>query len=274
MWKFGKEGEDAQQIILIPVDRIKPGRFQPRFAIKDEDLDELVASIQQVGLLQPVLVRPQGAIYELIAGERRLRACIRAGLKQIAAVVRNLTDSEAAEAALIENLQRRSLHFFEEAEAYARLIRDFGLTQNQVAQRVGLGQSTVANKLRLLGLEDDVRRRIYDSGLTERHARALLDVKEHELRLQALDDASGREMNVGEWERYLRREKERNISREIIKSRKRMKPLIRDLRLFLNSLERGVETLRESGMDVQYHQQRNGNQLRVEIEVNADAVTK
>jgi len=274
VWKFGRESDGAQQIIEIPVSSIRPGRFQPRFAIKEESLDELVASIQQVGLLQPVLVRPQGLIYELIAGERRLRACVRAGIEQIPAVVRKLTDAEAAEAALIENLQRRSLHFFEEAEAYAKLIREYDLTQNQVAQRVGLGQSTVANKLRLLGLEDDVRQRIYDNGMTERHARALLEVKEHQLRLQALDDASGQEMSVSEWERFLRREKARIISREINMGRKRMKPLIRDLRLFLNSLERGVETLRAAGMEVQFQQQRDGNRLRVEIEVDADAVNR
>lgn len=274
MWKHGKESDDTQQIIEIPVSSIRPGRFQPRFAIKDEDLDELVASIQQVGLLQPVLVRPQGLIYELIAGERRLRACARAGIEQIPAVVRKLSDAEAAEAALIENLQRRSLHFFEEAEAYAKLIRDYDLTQNQVAQRVGLGQSTIANKLRLLGLEEDVRKRIYENGMTERHARALLDVKEHQLRLEALDEASGQEMSVKEWERFLRREKARIISREINMSRKRMKPLIKDLRLFLNSLERGVETLRAAGMEVQFQQQRDGNRLRVEIEVDANAVNK
>ncbi len=199
-----------------------------------------------------------------------MRACLKIGMTTIPAVVRSLSDVEAAAAALTENLQRRSLHFFEEAEGYARLIRDYELTQSQVAQRMGMGQSTIANKLRLLSLEQDVRLKIYESRLSERHARALLEVKEHDLRLRALDVAARREMSVSEWEGYLRREIPQIISREINKSRKkRLKPLIKDLRLFMNSLERGVETLRAAGMAVQYRQQREGDRLKVEIEVEA-----
>ncbi|HHW40179.1 MAG TPA: ParB/RepB/Spo0J family partition protein [Syntrophomonadaceae bacterium] len=269
MWKIIKEDEKSHQVHAIRIDKIKCGTgFQPRFEIRDEDIESLAESIKEVGVLQPVLVRPKGGYYELIAGERRLRASIKAGLSEIPAVVKEMSDIEAAEIALIENLQRRNLHFFEEANGFARLIAEFNLTQNDVAKRMGISQSAVANKLRLLRLPPDIREEIYRLKLSERHARALLELPDREKQLRLLKLAEEKEPTVSEWEKMIKREKDQNISREIKLSRKKnIKPLIKDLRLFLNSLERGVETLRAAGLDVELHHQRHGSSLKIIIEV-------
>ncbi|NPV29394.1 MAG: ParB/RepB/Spo0J family partition protein [Firmicutes bacterium] len=270
MWRIARGSEQQGEVFQVALDKIRFGRFQPRFQIEEADLADLVASIREVGVLQPVLVRPCGAGYELIAGERRVRASMLAGLKQIPAVVRELSDAQATEVALIENIQRRSLHFFEEAEGYAKLIREFRLTQAEVARRMGLSQSTVANKLRLLRLDPEIRLQIYQQKLSERHARALLELPDKELQQKVLSLAAAREFSVSEWEKLIRLEKDRIISREIKKRKKcRVKPLIRDLRLFLNSLERGVETLRAAGLEVHLHHHKEEHILRIMIEVVA-----
>jgi ParB family chromosome partitioning protein len=184
--------------------------------------------------------------------------------------VRELSDNEATEAALIENLQRKNLHFFEEAEGYSKLVSEYQLTQQQVAQKMGLSQSTIANKLRLLNLDPGIRRRIYILKLGERHARALLELENKDDQDKLLKIAEKKEFSVIEWEMLIKREKERNISREINTSRKRrIKPLVKDLRLFINSLERAARTMRDSGMDVKIDQVRDGNKLKIVIEVDA-----
>lgn len=270
LWKIIRgEGIKKSQITAIEIEKIScDGRFQPRFEIDEASLDELVGSIKDVGVIQPILVRPQGECYELIAGERRLRASVKAGLKEIPAVVRELSDAEAAEVALVENMQRRNLHYFEEAEGFARLIAEFHLTQTDVARKMGLSQSAVANKLRLLRLHSDVRAKIIKQKLSERHARALLELPERESQLRLLDLALKKEINVIEWERMIKRKKTQNISREIIKGHKqRLKPIVKDMKIFINSLEKGVETLRAAGLDVQLQHQKIGDSLRIVIEI-------
>jgi ParB family chromosome partitioning protein len=271
MWMFGKEErEKGRGLVELPIEKISYGRFQPRFEVNEEELQALVESIKAVGVLQPILVRSRGEKYELIAGERRLRASIILGLQDIPALVRELSDNEATEAALIENLQRKNLHFFEEAEGYSKLVSEYQLTQQQVAQKMGLSQSTIANKLRLLNLDPGIRRRIYILKLGERHARALLELENKDDQDKLLKIAEKKEFSVIEWEMLIKREKERNISREINTSRKRrIKPLVKDLRLFINSLERAARTMRDSGMDVKIDQVRDGNKLKIVIEVDA-----
>jgi len=271
MWMFGKEEREKDRgLVELPIEKINYGRFQPRFEVNEEELQALVESIKAVGVLQPILVRPRGEKYELIAGERRLRASIILGLQDIPALVRELSDNEATEVALIENLQRKNLHFFEEAEGYSKLVSEYQLTQQQVAQKMGLSQSTIANKLRLLNLDPGIRHRIYILKLGERHARALLELENKDDQDKLLKIAENNEFSVIEWEILIKREKERNISREINTSRKRrIKPLVKDLRLFINSLERAARTMRDSGMDVQIDQVRDGNKLKIVIEVDA-----
>jgi ParB family chromosome partitioning protein len=267
--KLFKSRELDRQVIKIKLDKIKYGKFQPRFIIDDHELEELVESIREVGVLQPVVVRPGGDYYELIAGERRVRASMLAGLQEISAVVCNLSDQEAEEVALIENIQRSNLHFLEEAEGFQNLIEHFHLTQTEVAKRMGLSQSAVANKLRLLKLDKRVRDKLYQLKLSERHARALLELESTDDQLQLLEKAEKEDIKVREWEEIIR-EKKDNISREIKKSKKqkqKIKPMIKDLRLFINSLEKGIKVLQEAGFDVHLYHRQNEEGIRIIIEV-------
>ncbi|HZK24502.1 MAG TPA: ParB/RepB/Spo0J family partition protein [Oscillospiraceae bacterium] len=160
--------------IEIGVAEIEINPNQPRKSFDEEKLLELTRSIEQHGILQPLIVRPTGSTYELVAGERRLRAAKKAGLDQVPVLIRSLSDREMMEIALIENLQREDLNPLEEAEAYKRLMEEFSYTQGQLAERVGKSRSAVANTLRLIALHHDVRREIVTGNLTEGHARAIL----------------------------------------------------------------------------------------------------
>jgi len=160
--------------LQIPMEKIRAGSLQPRRTFPPKALEELVASVREKGILQPVLVRPTPDGYELVAGERRFRAAEAAGLSTLPAVVRKLTDREALEAALVENVQRTDLNAIELAEGYQRLTHDFSLSQEQVAERVGKDRATVANTVRLLKLPSAVRQAVVDGRLSAGHARALL----------------------------------------------------------------------------------------------------
>jgi ParB family transcriptional regulator, chromosome partitioning protein len=161
----------------VPIEQIRPGRFQPRQRLSEAELDALAQSIREKGILQPLLVRPlagEEADFELVAGERRWRAAQRVGLHEVPVIVRPMADSEALEIALVENLQREDLSPLEEAEAYSRLMDEFGRTQANLAEAVGKSRSHVANMVRLLSLPEPVRRRLSEGELTAGHARALL----------------------------------------------------------------------------------------------------
>ena len=171
----------AAAVREVAIELVRPGAFQPRRHFDDAELEALAQSVREKGVLQPLLVRPidePGAAFELIAGERRWRAAQRAGLHQVPVLVRTLNDVEALEIALIENLQREDLTALEEAEAYRRLIDDFGRTQATVAGAVGKSRSHIANTLRLLGLPEEVRRRLEEGALSAGHARALLSAED------------------------------------------------------------------------------------------------
>jgi ParB family chromosome partitioning protein len=167
-------GEREPGLLQIPLEKLRAGGFQPRKTFPPESLSELVASIREKGVLVPVTVRPTPDGYELVAGERRFRAAESAGLSAIPAVVRKLTDREALEVALVDNLQRTDLNPIELAEGYNRLMHDFSMTQEQVAARMGKDRATVANTLRLLKLPAPVRQALADGRLSAGHARALL----------------------------------------------------------------------------------------------------
>ena len=187
---------DKNEIKNLDLESITPNPFQPRRVFDNTQLEELAQSIKDFGVLQPILVRKIGTGYELVAGERRFRASQLAGLKTIPAIVKNLSDKEIAEMALIENLQREDLNYFEEAEGYARLMKEFGITQDEIAKRMGKSQSTIANKLRLLNLPENVRKEISINVITERHARALLKLEDEKLQLHALNAIYTKNLNV------------------------------------------------------------------------------
>ena len=194
-------GQAMVRSVLVAT--IRPGPYQPRRPVKMEDLAELIASIRQHGVLQPIVVRPMDGFLELVAGERRWRAAQAAGLTEVPAVVRELSERDAAVFALVENLQRVDLLFLEEAEGYRELIEEFRLSQEEVAAQVGKSQPTIANKLRLLRLEVSVRECIVREGLSERHARALLRIEGEEARLAAVEAFASGGLTVRESEEWV-----------------------------------------------------------------------
>ena len=177
----------SSRVRYVPINDIRPNPQQPRRRFDPEGLQELAASIAAYGILQPLTVRQQGGVYQLVAGERRWRAARIAGLRQVPCLLARVDEEDAALLALIENLQRRDLDYMEEAEAIARLLRRYGLSQQQAAEKLGRSQSAVANKLRLLRLEEPVVDALHRYGLTERHARALLRLCDGEQRLRAVE---------------------------------------------------------------------------------------
>ena len=187
----------VNRVVLLEIAGIAPSPYQPRRRFGPKALRELADSIRQSGLLQPVTVREAGSGYELIAGERRLMACRLLGMEKIPAIVESFDDQQSAVFGLVENLQRKDLNYFEEAQGIQRLMGLCGLTQQQVADRLGKAQSTVANKLRLLTFSEELRRKMLDAGLTERHARALLRLPEEKKVAEAVAHIAAQRLNVG-----------------------------------------------------------------------------
>lgn len=178
--------EDEQNVLLqnIPVSKIVPNPNQPRKHFDDEALADLAVSVKEHGLLQPVVVRAVGAIFELVVGERRWRAAREAGLMQVPAIIKNTSDVEAVELAIIENVQRQDLNALEEANAYRRLVEDFGFSQEQLAERIGKSRSAVANTLRLLNLPESVMGYVLDGKITAGHARAILSLPREDTQIR------------------------------------------------------------------------------------------
>ena len=235
-----KEG----RLVTLPLGIIHPSPYQPRVVFDEGELRGLSESIRRNGLLQPLTVRRRAdGGYELIAGERRLRAARLAGLTRVPCLERETDDRRAALLGLIENVQREDLNPFEEAEAIRRLMDEWGVTQLEVAQRLGKAQSTVANKLRLLRLAPELRRRILAAGLTERHARALLRLEEA-ARGDALNEMIARQMTASEAEAFV----DGKVAPPPPPAPIRI-PLVRDVRIFVNTLSRAVDTIRRSGLD-------------------------
>lgn len=254
------------QIEEIETARISPNPAQPRREFDTEALLALSESIRRHGILQPPVVRrmPDGLHYELIAGERRLRAARMAGLTVIPCLVRESNADESAELSIIENLQRRDLDMFEEAAAIAALCDRFRMTQEQIASRLSVSQSYVANKLRLLRLPIEAREIIRSAGLTERHARAVLRLPE-ERRIPALRHIAAEGMNVATAERYI----ERLLLEK--KHRARHAGVIKDIRLFYNSLERAMGLVREAGIGIQAERRETDEEIEMVIHIRKPA---
>lgn len=236
----------SSRVQYISLSRIRPNPQQPRCSFDEEGLQELAASIRSFGILQPLTVRKVGGDYQLIAGERRLRAARIAGIGQVPCLIAEVGEEDAGLLALIENLQRRDLDCFEEAEAIAKLIRRYGLSQEQAAEKLGKSQSAIANKLRLLRLNEAAQQTIREQGLTERHARALLRLTDEEEQQAALEMITRKKWNVAQTEEYI----ERRLGEiQTQPARRRATYVIKDVRLFLNSVERGLKIMRTAGVD-------------------------
>ena len=199
-----KNDADRSDPVTVRISEVEPNRDQPRKYFDDEKLEELSESIKTYGILQPILVQKKDGYYEIIAGERRWRAALKAGLKEIPVIIREYTDKEILELSLIENIQREDLNPIEEAEAYKRLIDEFGMSQEEMAKRVSKSRSAVANSLRLLKLEGDVRKMLVDGQLSMGHARALLPLEIAEEQIEVARKVADRQLSVRETEKLVR----------------------------------------------------------------------
>ena len=257
-WFFDeiKETEEIKRdipktVCQIPIHAIMPNPYQPRRAFDSESLEGLTESIKKYGVLQPITVRRLfSGEYELVAGERRLRASALAGMLKIPAIIVNLNDSDSAVVALVENIQRENLSFMEEAEAYRNLLYQHGLTQEELALSIGKTQSSVANKVRLLKLSKLIREIIKDHRLSERHARALLRLKTEEEQLKALEKITSKNLNVQQTDELIDSMLEpeetalQSIKRPILKTTS-----LKDMRLFTNTMRHAVELMRRHGIE-------------------------
>lgn len=236
--------KSTAEIYNIPQAMIVPNPNQPRKRFDYDELENLAQSIRENGILQPITVRKrEDKKYELVSGERRLRAARLVGMVKIPSIVINIDDKNSAMFSIIENLQRQSLNFFEEAEAIEKLVGEYAMSREEVALKLGLAPSTVSNKLRILRLPEEMRFELARSGLTESHARALLMLEDDNQRARALSIIVDRHLNVAESERMINQMINRNNrSRNPLKS-------IRDVRLFINTLNHAVDTIRRAGVE-------------------------
>nr|WP_325299861.1 ParB/RepB/Spo0J family partition protein [uncultured Oscillibacter sp.] len=237
---------EEKRVLRLEVESIRPNPRQPRRLFDEGALRELAASIRRHGVVQPLVVRRRPGGWELVAGERRLRAARLAGLAAVPCVEAEVDERESALLALVENLQRQDLHYFEEAVAIADYLRSSGATQEEAAAQLGRSASAVANKLRLLRLSPACQALLLEKGLTERHARALLRLEDEEERLAAARRAAERGWNVAQTEQYVER---RLQELQTAAPAGRRTYILKDVRLFLNSVDRGLRIVREAGVE-------------------------
>lgn len=254
-------------VMNIAVDRIAPNPYQPRKEFSKIALEELSASIKEYGVLQPINVRSIGDdFFELISGERRLRASKLAGLNEIPAVINAVVEHDSAIIALIENLQREDLNFIEEAEGYYNLITDHGLTQEELAQKVGKKQSTVANKLRILKLPQVVKLAIIENGLTERHARALLKLQDEVLQNKALKTILKKQLNVKKTEEMIEKMLDEIAVELEPKSERKMRGKI-SYSIYVNTIKNTYRDIIKTGYKIDYNQVDKGEYIEITLKV-------
>lgn len=232
----------------IKTEKLLPNPYQPRRRFESEDMLSLADSIKENGVLQPLLIRRinNSDYFEVIAGERRLRASILAGLEKVPCIEVDCGYEESAVFSILENIQRCDLSFFEEAAAIGQLIDHFGMTQSECAKRLGKSQSALSNKLRLLKLPVDVRYFIEKEGLTERHARALLKLESEKDIWAALNIIKEKRLNVEQTEKLIE-----NLTDNTVKPKRNTVKIFRDVRIFINTVNRAIETMKASGINAE-----------------------
>lgn len=262
----------AEEVIKLPINQIVPNRFQPRTIFDDEKIEELSRTIHTHGVIQPIVVRKTSENqYEIIAGERRYRAMKKLQWTEVPAIVRNLTDKETASIALIENLQREELTAIEEAVAYQKLLELHELTQEALAQRLGKGQSTVANKLRLLRLPEEVQQAILKRQISERHARALIAVKDQPLQLEILQQTIDNDWNVRQLEEQIQAilnpvtdEQEESAPK---KAKPKRKAISKDVRIALNTIKQSLTMVTKSGITVKTEEEDTEEYYQITVKI-------
>lgn len=257
----------SENVKYIPVENIKPNPYQPRKYFSKGSLEELGQSIKAYGIIQPLSVRKiSDESYELVAGERRLRASKLVGLKEVPTIIVNMRDQDSAAIALIENLQREDLNFLEEAEGYYNLISDHGFTQQELAQKIGKSQSTVANKLRILKLPNDIKKLLIENNLTERHGRALLKLPDEETQREVLEKVIKTDKTVKQTEDYISDMLTAMTQEDDPENRQNIKGLI-NFRIYINTLKNAYNAIKESGVDAVYDQKDMGDYIEVSVRI-------
>lgn len=257
-------------IVYLRTDELTPNPVQPRKRFDDESLEELSGSIKSYGILNPLTVRLRCGKYELVAGERRLRAAKLAGLEEVPCILIDVNMEDASLIALVENLQRRDLDFIEEALGISQLIRMFGMSQEEAARRIGKSQSAVANKLRLLKLPSDVLESLRQNGLTERHGRALLRLPSPVAQRAALEYIVDNGLTVAATDAYidaLLSEPEEAERKDEEKPEKRRTFVLKDVRVFLNTLSRGIDLMKQGGIDAGIQREETDDSLILTISI-------
>lgn len=251
----------------ISIEEISPNPYQPRKNFNKLTLEELSDSIKSYGVLQPINVRKVGDRgYELIAGERRLRAAKIAGLKEIPAIVIEVVEHDSAVIALIENLQREDLNFLDEAEGYFNLINDHGMTQEELARKVGKNQSTIANKMRLLRLPKDIKDAILENNLTERHARALLKLPDEKTQKKVLKNIINKSLNVKKTEEMIDKLIDEIAADKENPAKRRIKGKMQ-YNIYVNSIKNVYREILKTGFKMQYAQEDKGDHIEITLKV-------
>lgn len=257
-------------IVYLRTDELTPNPVQPRKRFDDESLEELSGSIKSYGILNPLTVRLRCGKYELVAGERRLRAAKLAGLEEVPCILIDVNMEDASLIALVENLQRRDLDFIEEALGISQLIRMFGMSQEEAARRIGKSQSAVANKLRLLKLPSDVLESLRQNGLTERHGRALLRLPNPVAQRAALEYIVDNGLTVAATDAYidaLLSAPEEAEQKDEEKPEKRRTFVLKDVRVFLNTLSRSIDLMKQGGIDAGIQRKETDDSLILTISI-------
>lgn len=256
----------AEEVVKIPIDKIIPNRYQPRTVFDEEKIEELSRTIHTHGVIQPIVVRKYSEdLFEIIAGERRYRAMKKLNWTEVPAIVRDLSDKETASIALIENLQREELTAIEEALAYQQLLELHSLTQEALAQRLGKGQSTVANKLRLLKLPKIVQDAILKREISERHARALIAIKDEVMQTKMVELIKENDWNVRQLEEQIQQllhpqEKEK-------KAKPKRKSVSKDVRIALNTIKQSLSMVTKSGINVKTEEEDTEDYYQITVKI-------
>lgn len=256
--------QEKRKILNLPIDKLAPNPRQPRKVFSQEELEGLSQSIAENGLLQPVVVRrAAGGSYEIIAGERRWRACQLAGMKHLPCILQECSDTQSAVLAILENLQRQDLQVFEEAEGIRSLMVDWHVTQEEAARRLGKSQSAIANKLRLLRLSQEERDLVVANHLTERHCRALIRIQDKNARKKILSRVIERSLNVQQTEALVE---------EQLAVEKKTEPasrtfIAKDIRIFMNTIEHAVKTMQSAGILAQAEKKDLGEYLEYTVRI-------
>ncbi|TYS18086.1 nucleoid occlusion protein [Rossellomorea vietnamensis] len=258
------EVNDRDEVKNIPISNIVPNRFQPRTVFNEEKIEELSRTIHTHGIIQPIVLRQSDENqYEIIAGERRFRAVQMLGWETVPAIIKNMSDTETASVALIENLQREELSPIEEAVAYGKLLELHNLTQEALAQRLGKGQSTVANKLRLLKLPEEVQEAVLAKQITERHARALIPLKKKEKQVILLQEIVEKNLNVKQTEDRV----DKMLSEGEEKPKPKRKAFSKDMRIAVNTIRQSLSMVSDSGIKLDSQEEEHEEYYQFTIKI-------